>query len=55
MNRHQPGPADRWPADPTSLVLVTIFEIDRGDDDSRETLLADLLCAAWPSSAAQEQ
>jgi hypothetical protein len=55
MERRQQGPTDRWPADPSCLVLLTILEIDHGDTDSRELLLADLLCAAWPSSTAQDQ
>ena len=55
MERQQQGPTDRWPADPTCLTLLTIFEIDNGDAESREVLLEDLLCAAWPSPTAQGQ
>jgi hypothetical protein len=55
MKRRQQGPADRGPADPVFTVALAIREIDWSDTESREVLLADLLCAAWPSSAAQDQ
>jgi hypothetical protein len=55
MERRQQGPADRGPADPVFTVALAIREIDWSDTESREVLLADLLCAAWPSSAAQDQ
>jgi hypothetical protein len=55
MERRQQGPADRGPADPVSTVALAIREIDYSDPESREVLLADFLCAAWPSSVAQDQ
>jgi hypothetical protein len=55
MERRQQGPADRWPADPTFTVSLAIREIDHSDAERRDALLADFLCAAWPSSAAQDQ
>jgi hypothetical protein len=47
-----------WPLDPksaASLVMQVIDEIDASDDEQRAALLADLLCAAWPSQGAQDQ
>jgi hypothetical protein len=55
MERRQQSATDRWPADPTCLTLLTIFEIDNADAESGEILLDDLLCAAWPSPTAQDQ
>jgi hypothetical protein len=55
MERRQQGPADRWPADPTCMVVLAVRDIDDRDAETREILLADLLCAAWPSSTAQAQ
>jgi hypothetical protein len=47
-----------WPTDPiaaAALVSRVVDDIDAGDDESRDALLADLLCAAWGSLAAQNQ
>jgi len=55
MERRQQDPADRWPADATGMVVLAIREIDYSDVETREMLLADFLCAAWPSSTAQDQ
>ena len=55
MERRQQDSADRWPADATGMVVLAIREIDYRDEESREMLLADFLCAAWPSSTAQDQ
>jgi hypothetical protein len=46
------------PLDPTSaaeLVARVIFDIDASDDEFRDVLLADLLCAAWGSVLARWQ
>jgi hypothetical protein len=32
-----------------------VRDIDGVGEERREVLLADLLCAAWPSAAAQDQ
>lgn len=48
--------ASEWPLDPqaaATLVLQVIDDIDASDDERRACLLADLLCAAWPSQLAQ--
>jgi hypothetical protein len=37
------------------MVALAIREIDHADSEEREILLADLLCAAWPSVTAQDQ
>jgi hypothetical protein len=47
---------DIWPLDPVTaaaLVLRVIDEIDVSSDEDRESLLSDLLCAAWGSRWAQ--
>jgi hypothetical protein len=55
MERRKQDPTDRWPVDATGMVVLTIREIDCSDTEGREMLLADFLCAAWPSSTAQDQ
>ncbi len=47
-----------WPSDPGSadaLVVRVIDDIEESDDERREALLCDLLCAAWGSVVAQNQ
>ena len=47
---------DIWPLDPVTaaaLVLRVIDEIDVSSDEDRDSLLSDLLCAAWGSRWAQ--
>ena len=47
-----------WPLDPKSaaaLVMRVVHDIDASDDEQRDALLADLLCAAWPSQWAQNE
>ena len=47
-----------WPFDPASaaeLVMRVIEDIDASDDELRDALLSDLLCAAWGSRLAQAQ
>jgi hypothetical protein len=55
MERRRQDPADRWPVDAKGMVVLTIREIDYSDEEMREMLLAEFLCAAWPSSTAQDQ
>jgi len=53
----QPEYADTWPLDASSaatLVLRVVADIDSSSDDRRDALLADLLCAAWPTRVAQD-
>ena len=50
--------SDSWPFDPTwsgALVRVMIRDIDRRGMSDDDQILADLLCAAWPSQCAQDQ
>jgi hypothetical protein len=47
-----------WPLDPVSaaaLVMRVIDDIDTSDDELRDDLLADLLCAAWGCVWARSQ
>jgi hypothetical protein len=47
-----------WPLDPTSaamLVARVIDDVDESSDEDRDTLLSELLCAAWGSVWAQNQ
>ncbi len=48
---------DSWPLDldTTALVLRVIDDIDESDDELRDALLSDFLCAAWGSVRAQNQ
>jgi hypothetical protein len=48
---------DRWPLDGLSPALVEklVREMEASTDEQRDVLLADLLCAAWGSLAAQNQ
>jgi hypothetical protein len=51
-------PSNGSPLDPTSaaeLVARVIFDIDESDDELRDVLLSELLCAAWGSVLAQRQ
>jgi hypothetical protein len=53
----QPEFANKWPLDPDSastLVARVLADIDRSSDERREALLADMLCAAWPTRVAQD-
>jgi hypothetical protein len=52
------NPSNGSPLDPVyaaQLVTRVILEIDASDDQRRDVLLSDLLCAAWPSVLAQSQ
>jgi hypothetical protein len=53
MNPSSDSPLD--PASAAELVARVIFDIDAGDDERRDDLLGDLLCAAWGSALAQSQ
>lgn len=47
-----------WPLDPasaTALVMRVIDDIDGSDDEQRDSLLTELLCAAWGRTWAQNQ
>jgi len=49
---------DSTPLDAASaaaLVARVVRDVDEGSDEQRDILLADLLCAAWPSCTAQDQ
>lgn len=53
----QPGPGDSWPPDAASAVALVArvkCDIEGASFESREVLLSDLLCAAWPSRPAQD-
>jgi hypothetical protein len=53
----QPEFANTWPLDSDSastLVARVLADIDRSSDGRREALLADMLCAAWPTRVAQD-
>jgi hypothetical protein len=39
----------------TALVVRTVRDIESATDESRDLLLGDLLCAAWPTRQAQFQ
>jgi hypothetical protein len=52
------NPTDSWPLDAryaSALVARVTRDLDDASDDCRNLLLEDLLCAAWPTSAAQDQ
>jgi phytoene/squalene synthetase len=47
-----------WPTDAATaaaLLAALIREIDRCSDHEADALLAELLCAAWPTHWAQRQ
>jgi hypothetical protein len=53
MNPSNGSPLD--PVSATELVARVISDIDTSDDELRETLLNELMCAAWGSVLAQRQ
>jgi hypothetical protein len=53
MNHSNDSPLD--PASAAELVARVIFDIHASDDDDRQALINDLLCAAWGSPLAQSQ
>jgi hypothetical protein len=53
----QPEFANTWPLDSdsaASLVARVRADIDSSSDERRDALLADMLCAAWPTRVAQD-
>ena len=51
-------PNNDWPLDPVSaaaLVIRAVDDIDSSNEEQRDMLLSDLLCAAWGSIYAQNQ
>jgi hypothetical protein len=48
-----PAPLDA--ASAAALVARVVRDVDESSDEQRDILLADLLCAAWPSCSAQDQ
>jgi len=57
MNRRD-FPAERWPLDTRdarALIARVAHDIDETSNETCDLLLADLLCAAWPTAAAQDQ
>jgi len=50
--------SEDWPLDPVSaaaLVIRVIDELDASSEEERDTLLCELMCAAWGSIRAQNQ
>ena len=43
------------PASAVELVVRVVEDIDASNDEHRDVLLSDLLCAAWGSDQAQKQ
>jgi hypothetical protein len=53
----QQGGGDGWPPGTDSTVMLVArakSDIEDSSNESRDVLLADLLCAAWPSRPAQD-
>ena len=53
----QPESANTWPLDSDSasaLVARVLAYIDSSSEERRDALLADMLCAAWPTRVAQD-
>jgi hypothetical protein len=49
--------ANTWPLDSdsaTALITRVLGDIDSSSAERRDALLADLLCAAWPTRVAQD-
>ncbi|HUB74601.1 MAG TPA: hypothetical protein VL979_11260 [Solirubrobacteraceae bacterium] len=47
-----------WPCDPVAnaaLVVRVVDDLDASSEEQRDTLLCELLCAAWGSILAQNQ
>ena len=51
----EPNSEAHEPVSAAMLVVRAIDDIDRSDDETRDALLADLLCAAWGTLCAQNQ
>ena len=53
----QPEFANTWPLDSDSasmLIARVLADIDSSSEERRDALLADMLCAAWPTRVAQD-
>jgi len=51
-------PTNNWPLDACYapvLVARVMRDVDDASDERRGLLLEDLMCAAWPTSTAQDQ
>jgi hypothetical protein len=49
---------EEWPGDASSadeLVVRVVRVLDETSYEERDTLLTDLLCAAWPTHRCQDQ
>ena len=49
------GDSPLEPASPAELVARVILDIDANDDEYRDALLNDLMCAAWGGLLARRQ
>jgi len=57
MERHD-EPIHKWPLDASyahALVSRIARDVDDTSSECRDLLLEDLMCAAWPTSTAQNQ
>jgi hypothetical protein len=57
VEQHE-NPIDSWPLDARyalALVARVTRDVDDASNDRRNLLLEDLMCAAWPTAAAQDQ
>jgi hypothetical protein len=51
-------PTNSWPLDAgyaLALVARVMRDVEDASDERRDLLLDDLMCAAWPTSTAQDQ
>lgn len=52
----EPNDLPREPGSADALLVVRVIDdIDESSDELRNTLLRDMLCAAWGSAVAQNQ
>lgn len=47
--------ADNARRDPSLIVTLAVWNIDDSTEEDQRVLLADLVCAAWPTLTAQAQ
>jgi hypothetical protein len=52
MERRKAG---NEPVDREWIVTLAVGYIEESTDEERKMLLADFLCAAWPTAVAQDQ
>jgi hypothetical protein len=58
MDRRDSSYTDGWLLDTGAareLIARSVENLDDSADEHRDLLLADLLCAAWPTARAQDQ